>query len=66
MKGLGGQRKLAANWVMGELSGALNKDGIEVAQSWGAIWTVRDGRVTRMELGYADREAALAAARLAA
>ncbi len=25
--------KLAANWVMGELSGALNKEGIEVTQS---------------------------------
>ena len=25
--------KLAANWVMGELSGALNKDGIEVVQT---------------------------------
>jgi aspartyl-tRNA(Asn)/glutamyl-tRNA(Gln) amidotransferase subunit B len=33
VKGLGGQQKLAANWVMGELSGALNKDGLEVAQS---------------------------------
>jgi aspartyl-tRNA(Asn)/glutamyl-tRNA(Gln) amidotransferase subunit B len=31
--GLGGQHKLAANWVMGELSGALNKDGLEVGQS---------------------------------
>jgi len=30
---LGGNEKLAANWVMGELSGALNKDGIEVTQS---------------------------------
>jgi aspartyl-tRNA(Asn)/glutamyl-tRNA(Gln) amidotransferase subunit B len=28
-----GHEKLAANWVMGELSGALNKDGLEVAQS---------------------------------
>ncbi|HMN47348.1 MAG TPA: Asp-tRNA(Asn)/Glu-tRNA(Gln) amidotransferase subunit GatB [Povalibacter sp.] len=28
-----GQEKLAANWVMGELSGALNKDGIEVTAS---------------------------------
>ncbi len=28
-----GQEKLAANWVMGELSGALNKDGIEVTES---------------------------------
>jgi aspartyl-tRNA(Asn)/glutamyl-tRNA(Gln) amidotransferase subunit B len=30
---LGGHEKLAANWVMGELSGALNKDGIEVTES---------------------------------
>jgi aspartyl-tRNA(Asn)/glutamyl-tRNA(Gln) amidotransferase subunit B len=33
VKGLGGQPKLAANWVMGDLSGALNKDGLEVGQS---------------------------------
>ena len=33
VKGLGGQRKLAANWVMGELSGALNRDGLEITQS---------------------------------
>ena len=33
VKGLGGQPKLAANWVMGELSGALNRDGLDVAQS---------------------------------
>ena len=30
---LGGQPKLAANWVMGELSGALNKDNLEVTAS---------------------------------
>ncbi len=30
---LGGHEKLAANWVMGELSGALNKDGLEVTES---------------------------------
>jgi aspartyl-tRNA(Asn)/glutamyl-tRNA(Gln) amidotransferase subunit B len=30
---LGGQPKLAANWVMGELSGALNRDNLDVAQS---------------------------------
>ena len=30
---LGGQPKLAANWVMGELSGALNKDNLDVAAS---------------------------------
>jgi aspartyl-tRNA(Asn)/glutamyl-tRNA(Gln) amidotransferase subunit B len=33
VKGLGGQAKLAANWVMGELSGALNKEGLDVTQS---------------------------------
>jgi aspartyl-tRNA(Asn)/glutamyl-tRNA(Gln) amidotransferase subunit B len=33
VKGLGGQPKLAANWVMGDLSAALNKDGLDVAQS---------------------------------
>jgi aspartyl-tRNA(Asn)/glutamyl-tRNA(Gln) amidotransferase subunit B len=33
VQGLGGQPKLAANWVMGELSGALNRDGLEVGQS---------------------------------
>jgi aspartyl-tRNA(Asn)/glutamyl-tRNA(Gln) amidotransferase subunit B len=30
---LGGKPKLAANWVMGDLSGALNKDNLEVSQS---------------------------------
>jgi aspartyl-tRNA(Asn)/glutamyl-tRNA(Gln) amidotransferase subunit B len=30
---LGGQPKLAANWVMGELSGALNRENLDVAQS---------------------------------
>jgi aspartyl-tRNA(Asn)/glutamyl-tRNA(Gln) amidotransferase subunit B len=33
VKGLGGQAKLAANWVMGELSGALNKEGLDVTAS---------------------------------
>jgi aspartyl-tRNA(Asn)/glutamyl-tRNA(Gln) amidotransferase subunit B len=30
---LNGHAKLAANWVMGELSGALNKDGLEISAS---------------------------------
>jgi aspartyl-tRNA(Asn)/glutamyl-tRNA(Gln) amidotransferase subunit B len=30
---LGSQPKLAANWVMGELSGALNRDNLDVAQA---------------------------------
>ncbi|WJW75937.1 Asp-tRNA(Asn)/Glu-tRNA(Gln) amidotransferase subunit GatB [Thiohalobacter sp. IOR34] len=29
----GGDGKLAANWVMGEFSGALNKDGIDITES---------------------------------
>ncbi|AMN46732.1 aspartyl-tRNA(Asn)/glutamyl-tRNA(Gln) amidotransferase subunit B [Steroidobacter denitrificans] len=29
----GGHEKLAANWIMGELSAALNKDGLEIARS---------------------------------
>ncbi|HEX7416479.1 MAG TPA: Asp-tRNA(Asn)/Glu-tRNA(Gln) amidotransferase GatCAB subunit B, partial [Steroidobacteraceae bacterium] len=28
-----GEAKLAANWVMGELSGALNRDSLEITQS---------------------------------
>ncbi len=30
---LGGEAKLAANWIMGDLSAALNKDGKEIAAS---------------------------------
>ncbi len=30
---LGGEHKLAANWVMGELSGFLNRAGLEIGQS---------------------------------
>jgi len=30
---LGGQPKLAANWVMGDLSGALNKAGLEIGET---------------------------------
>jgi len=33
VRALGGQPKLAANWVMGDLSGALNRDNLDVAQS---------------------------------
>jgi len=29
----GGEWKLAANWVMGELSGFLNRDGLEISES---------------------------------
>jgi aspartyl-tRNA(Asn)/glutamyl-tRNA(Gln) amidotransferase subunit B len=33
VSGVPGHEKLAANWVMGELAGALNKDGIEITRS---------------------------------
>jgi aspartyl-tRNA(Asn)/glutamyl-tRNA(Gln) amidotransferase subunit B len=33
VKAVGSEPKLAANWVMGELSGALNKDNRELAES---------------------------------
>jgi aspartyl-tRNA(Asn)/glutamyl-tRNA(Gln) amidotransferase subunit B len=33
VKASGGEPKLAANWVMGDLLGALNKDGREISQS---------------------------------
>ena len=33
VKSSGGEAKLAANWVMGDLLGALNKDGKELTQS---------------------------------
>jgi aspartyl-tRNA(Asn)/glutamyl-tRNA(Gln) amidotransferase subunit B len=32
-KDFGGDAKLAANWVMGELAAALNKDGLEIGSS---------------------------------
>ena len=32
-KSLGGEAKLAANWIMGDLSAALNKDGKEIGDS---------------------------------
>ncbi len=33
VKASGGQGKLSANWVMGELSGALNRDAVDVTRS---------------------------------
>jgi aspartyl-tRNA(Asn)/glutamyl-tRNA(Gln) amidotransferase subunit B len=33
VRGLGGHPKLAANWVMGEFSGGLNKDNIEIKEA---------------------------------
>jgi aspartyl-tRNA(Asn)/glutamyl-tRNA(Gln) amidotransferase subunit B len=50
---LGGEAKLAANWIMGELSAALNRDGKELADSpissaalAGLIRRIADGTVS--------------------
>jgi aspartyl-tRNA(Asn)/glutamyl-tRNA(Gln) amidotransferase subunit B len=50
---LGGEPKLAANWVMGELSGLLNRDGVEVGASpvpaaalAGLLGRIRDGTIS--------------------
>jgi aspartyl-tRNA(Asn)/glutamyl-tRNA(Gln) amidotransferase subunit B len=37
---LGGNPKLAANWVMGEVSGALNRENLEVEQSRVPAWAL--------------------------
>jgi aspartyl-tRNA(Asn)/glutamyl-tRNA(Gln) amidotransferase subunit B len=49
----GGQGKLAANWVMGELSGALNKAGLEIGASpvsagalGGLLRRIEDGTIS--------------------
>jgi ketosteroid isomerase-like protein len=55
-----GERVVVVERLVGKGKGS----GVEVAQTWGAVWTVRGGRVVRMELSYPDREAALAAAGL--
>ena len=57
-----GERVVVVERLVGKGKGS----GVEVAQTWGAVWTVRDGRVVRMELSYPDRDAALAAAGLPA
>jgi aspartyl-tRNA(Asn)/glutamyl-tRNA(Gln) amidotransferase subunit B len=51
--GLGGEPKLAANWVMGELSGFLNRDGLEVGASRigaaalaGLLRRIQDGTIS--------------------
>ncbi|NIP19364.1 MAG: Asp-tRNA(Asn)/Glu-tRNA(Gln) amidotransferase subunit GatB, partial [Xanthomonadales bacterium] len=49
----GGQGKLAANWVMGELSGALNRDDMDIAASpvsaqalGGLLQRIEDGTIS--------------------
>jgi ketosteroid isomerase-like protein len=53
-----GERVVVVERLVGKGKGS----GVEVGQTWGAIWTLRDGRVARLEVGYADLDAALAAA----
>jgi aspartyl-tRNA(Asn)/glutamyl-tRNA(Gln) amidotransferase subunit B len=50
---LGGEPKLAANWVMGDLAAALNKDGLEVMASKlspqqlaGLLKRIKDGTIS--------------------
>lgn len=45
------------------ISGRTKTDGVEVEQSGGATWTVRDGRVTKVEF-HLERDAAIRAAGL--
>jgi len=51
--GLGGEAKLAANWVMGDLSAFLNRDGIEIGDSpisadalAGLLKRIQDGTIS--------------------
>jgi aspartyl-tRNA(Asn)/glutamyl-tRNA(Gln) amidotransferase subunit B len=53
VKGLGGEPKLVANWVMGDLSATLNRDGKEIAecpisagQFAGLLKRIQDGTIS--------------------
>ncbi|MEN8107805.1 MAG: Asp-tRNA(Asn)/Glu-tRNA(Gln) amidotransferase subunit GatB [Pseudomonadota bacterium] len=53
VKAAGGQGKLSANWVMGELSGALNKAGMDISNSpvsaadlGGMLQRIEDGTIS--------------------
>jgi aspartyl-tRNA(Asn)/glutamyl-tRNA(Gln) amidotransferase subunit B len=50
VRALGGEPKLAANWVMGELAGALNRDDLDIASS-----RVDAGRLAGLLLRIADQ-----------
>ena len=50
VRALGGEPKLAANWVMGELAGALNRDNLDIPSS-----RVDAGRLAGLLLRIADQ-----------
>jgi ketosteroid isomerase-like protein len=50
--------------VIGRLVGKGKASGAEVGQPIAGVWSVRDGRIVRIEVGYTDRREALAAAGL--
>src|SRR5262245_16378115 len=47
--------------VVGQLRGKGKASGVEVRQGIAGVWTVRDGRIVRVEIGYTDRREALEA-----
>jgi len=50
---------------MSRMIGKGKGSGVEVARPVnGQVWTIRDGRVTRLEFGFTDRNEALEAAGL--
>jgi ketosteroid isomerase-like protein len=50
--------------VIGKLIGKGKGSGVEVERFNGQIWTVRDGLVVRLEIGFTDRASVLEAAGL--
>jgi uncharacterized protein len=50
--------------VIGKLVGTGKGSGVEVERFNGQVWTIRDGLVVRLEVGFLDRAAALEAAGL--
>ena len=50
--------------VIGTLVGKGKGSGVEVERFNGQVWTVRDGLVVRLEIGFTDRAQALEAAGL--
>ena len=51
--------------VIGRLIGTGRQSGVGVERFNGQVWTLRGGRVVRLEIGYTDRRAVLEAVGLA-